>query len=383
MNRNKVFKFDARDNAVFSKFNTDGEGMKNLMVDLALKREIFDADGNKVPKREAEDTLHEMVMSFFELSPGFTPREYNRAEEAYGRSFFQILEEVEDIYIDYGIRENELFNQVVNIRSRALGEDNLFAVEADDIILAVNRVGTSHHDFSLQRLNYGSTYSVPVNRYGAAVGMELNRYMAGQEDWTKLVETLGRSLVIAQQEEIASLIVGAASKMPVATSDFIISGPASSATTSKFDSMLAAVSMANFGADVTIFGTKLGLQQLNGLADVSWASNSQKEAIATTGYLGEYKGTKMIEIPNRFRTKALSMSDTIYNNSKIYVFANGVDNSLIDGFTYGETEIVEADGKAAAIDMGRRDDIGKYEIQQSWGFGLKVRRQFGEYTITS
>lgn len=380
--KNKKYYFDAHDNNVFSTFNTDHVGMKNLMTDLALNREIFDADGNKVSKRDAEDTLHKMCMAFFELEPGFTPREYNRAEALHGRSFFQIIEEVEDKYIDYGMRENELFNKAVNMRSRALGQDNLFINEAEDIILAVNRVGTSHHDFSLQRLNVGSTYSVPVNRYGAAVGMELNRYLARQEDWTKLIEVLGRSVIMAQQEEIASLIVGAAAKMPVPSNDFIISGPATSATENTFDRMLAAVSMANYGASLTIFGTKLGLQQLNGLANVSWASEDQKKAIANTGYLGSYKGTPMIEIPNRFKTKALDMTDVLYNDKKIVVFANGVDNTLIDGFTYGETEIVEADSKAAAIDMGRRDDVGKYEIQLSWGYGLKVRRQFGEYTIT-
>ena len=321
-------------------------------------------------------------MAFFDLEPGYSPRDFNRAMEDHGRSFFQILEEVEDVYIDWGMRENELFNQVVNMRSRALGQDNLFYTEADDIILAVNRVGTSHHDFSLQRLNEGSSYSVPVYRYGAAVGMELNRYMAGQEDWTKLVDTLGRSIVMKQQEEIASLLVGAAAAMPVPSSDFIISGPATSATVSSFDKMLAAVSMANFGAELTIAGTKMGLQQLNGFADVNWASETQKQAIATTGFLGSYKGNRMIEIPNRFKSRALSMNDVLYPNNKIYVFANGVDNTLIDGYTMGETEIVTFADKQSAIDTGRRDDLGKYEVQQSWGYGLKVRRQFGEYTIT-
>ena len=382
MNKNRKFYFNEHDNSVFAKFETNHEGMKNLMIDLAFKKDIIDPDGNMVSHTEAEDTLHKMCMAFFDLEPGYSPRDFNRAMEDHGRSFFQILEEVEDVYIDWGMRENELFNQVVNMRSRALGQDNLFYTEADDIILAVNRVGTSHHDFSLQRLNEGSSYSVPVYRYGAAVGMELNRYMAGQEDWTKLVDTLGRSIVMKQQEEIASLLVGAAAAMPVPSSDFIISGPATSATVSSFDKMLAAVSMANFGAELTIAGTKMGLQQLNGFADVNWASETQKQAIATTGFLGSYKGNRMIEIPNRFKSRALSMNDVLYPNNKIYVFANGVDNTLIDGYTMGETEIVTFADKQSAIDTGRRDDLGKYEVQQSWGYGLKVRRQFGEYTIT-
>lgn len=382
MNKNRKLFFDNHDTATFSNHGTSADGIKNLMIDMALHREIKDDEGNVISNAEANEKLRTFALDFFELEPGFSPREYNRAEALHGRSFFQILEEVEDKYIDYGMRENELFNQVVNMRSRALGQDNLFWQEADDIILAVNRVGTSHHDLSLQRLNEGQGYSVPVYRYGAAVGMELNRFLAGQEDWTKLVETLGKSIVIKQQYEIASLVTGAAAAMPVPSGDFIISGPATNATTNSFDKMLAAVSMANYGADLTIFGTKLGLQQLNGLSDVQWASEDQKKAIANTGYLGTYKGTRLIEIPNRFNTKALDMTDTMYNDKKILVFANGTDNTLIDGYTYGETEIVEFDSKAAAIDTGRRDDIGKYEVQQSWGYGLKVRRQFGEYTIT-
>ena len=57
MNKNRKFYFNEHDNSVFAKFETNHEGMKNLMIDLAFKKDIIDPDGNMVSHTEAEDTL--------------------------------------------------------------------------------------------------------------------------------------------------------------------------------------------------------------------------------------------------------------------------------------------------------------------------------------
>lgn len=375
MNRNRLM-FTNNVKNVFAKYETSYDEVKNLMSDLAMHREMFDADGNKITKQEAEKTLLEISRDIFGLSDNYSPREFNRAMRDHSREWFDIIEETVDEYIEYGMRESELFNQLVNYRTRKLGQDNLFWVPGDDIILSVAKVGTSHHDYILQRYNEGESYTVPVARYGAAIGADINRYMAGQEDWDRLVNAIGKAFILKQQVEIYNLAMNAAEKLPVQTG-FVETGALSSTTKEKFDEVIANVSAANDGAAVVIFGTSLALKQINKLADVDWASNSQKEDIAAMGRLGSYEGTMLFEVPQRFADKSLTTK--LFDDKKLLFLPVGVDNKLIDFFTYGETEIDEVTEKGEA--SGRYDDLMKYEVQMSWGAAVRIHRQFGMWTL--
>lgn len=375
MNRNRLM-FTNNVKNVFAKYETSYDEVKNLMSDLAMHREMFDADGNKITKQEAEKTLLEISRDIFGLSDNYSPREFNRAMRDHSREWFDIIEETVDEYIEYGMRESELFNQLVNYRTRKLGQDNLFWVPGDDIILSVAKVGTSHHDYILQRYNEGESYTVPVARYGAAIGADINRYMAGQEDWDRLVNAIGKAFILKQQVEIYNLAMNAAEKLPVQTG-FVETGALSNTTKEKFDEVIANVSAANDGAAVVIFGTSLALKQINKLADVDWASNSQKEDIAAMGRLGSYEGTMLFEVPQRFADKSLTTK--LFDDKKLLFLPVGVDNKLIDFFTYGETEIDEVTEKGEA--SGRYDDLMKYEVQMSWGAAVRIHRQFGMWTL--
>ncbi len=376
MNRNRLM-FTSNVKNVFAKYETSYDEVKNLMSDLAMHREMYDDEGNKISKQEAEKTLLDISRDIFGLSDDYTPREFNRAMRDHSREWFDIIEETVDEYIEYGMRESELFNQLVNYRTRKLGQDNLFWVPGDDIILSVAKVGTSHHDYILQRYNEGESYTVPVARYGAAIGADINRYMAGQEDWDRLVNAIGKSFIMKQQVEIYNLAMNAANKLPVQTG-FVETGALSDSTKEKFDEIIANVSAANDGAGVVIFGTSLALKQINKLAKVDWASDSQKEDIATMGRLGNYEGTALFEVPQRFADKSLTTK--LFDDKKLLFLPVGVDNKLIDFFTYGETEIDEVTEKGE--EHGRYDDLMKYEVQMSWGAAVRIHRQFGMWTLS-
>lgn len=377
MNRNRKLVFSNHVNNVFTTLDFDYDSAKNLMLDLALHRDIYDEDGNKISKQMANEKLREITLAIFELEPGFSDREYHRAMKKHSQEWFEIVEETVDEYIAYGMRENEIFNQLVNVRSRALGQDNLFWVPEKDVILSIAKVGTSHHDYILQRLGKGESYAVPVARYGAAVGMELNRYMAGQEDWDKLIATLAKSFTMKQQVEIYNLAMSAATQLPV-TTGFVGTGAFSTSTKAAVDAIIENVSAANDGAEVVAIGTRTALKNFTKLGDVNWIAPSMKESVAHTGLLGDYEGTDLIVVEQRFADSTLTTK--LFDDTKILFLAKGVDNKLIDMFTYGETEIDEITEKGE--EHGRYDDLGKYEIQMSWGMAVRVKRMFGQWTLT-
>ena len=73
---------------VFAQNETNYDEVKNLMTDLAKGREMFDADGNKIAKADAEKKLLELSRSIFGLSEGYTARDFKRAMRDHSREWF-------------------------------------------------------------------------------------------------------------------------------------------------------------------------------------------------------------------------------------------------------------------------------------------------------
>lgn len=360
---------------VFGQFETDYESVKNLMTDLALKKEIFDSEGNKVAKADAEARLREINMSLFGLSEGYSPRDLKRAMRDHGREWFDVIEEVVDFIVTTGFNDSEWFNQLVEYRNLKIGQENLFVTDTD-MILDVAKVGTSHHDHILQRYNAKDTFTIPLARYAVAVGADINRYMAGQEDWDVLVAAIARAYTVKIQSEIFEQISNAASALPV-TAGFVNSGTLDPSTKALFDEIVENVSAANNGVQVAIFGTKSALRKLSALVPVDWIAASQKESVAMSGRIGYYEGVLLVETPQRFADR--TMSTKLLDDKKLFIMPLGVDNKIVCMVDQGETEIDEITEKGEA--NGRIDDIMKYEVQRTFGIGTKIGRYFGEWTI--
>lgn len=356
---------------VFDEMKTSYEEVKNLMFDL-YKNELDEG----ISKREAEDKLREVSLRIFGLTKDSSRRERERAYRDYGRQYFDVIEEVTDWTVSTGLKENEWFNVLVNYRNLKEGDANLFVNEHEEVILSVARMGKRHHDTMLQRLPENTTYSVETDVYGAAVGADIDRYLIGQEDWTKLVDAITKAFVEKIQELIFAEVLEAPKKLP-AQSEFVQTGALNTANRKKFNKILQNVSVANDNADVVIMGTMVALQELENLIDVKWAADSQKEDIAKMGRLGNYGRYTLVEIPQRFARNDVTKS--MYKDDTLFVFASG-DNKLVDMVDVGETLIEEITDRGTT--NSNIADIMKYEVQRELGVSTRIGRYFGSWTIT-
>lgn len=363
--------FNNRVMNVFAEMGTSYDEIKNLMFDL-YRGELSDG----ITKKDAEDKLREMSLKIFGLTKESSKRDRKRAYAEHGRQFFDVIEEVVDWTVSTGLKENEWFDVLVNYRNLAEGDENLFYNEADEVILSIARMGKRHHDTMLQRLNEGSTYSVETDLYGAAVGADIDRYLLGQEDWTKLVDAITKAFAIKVQELIFAAILEAPAKLPVQTG-FVEAGALNESTRKTFNKVLQNVSVANDNADVVIMGTMVGLQELENLIKVDWIAASQKESVATMGRLGNYGRYQLVEIPQRFARN--DVTKDMYDDNVLWIFASG-DDKLVDMIDVGETLIDEITERGEA--NGRIDDIMKYEVQRELGIATRIGRFFGQWTIT-
>lgn len=356
---------------VFDEMKTSYEEVKNLMFDL-YKDELDDG----ISKREAEDKLREVSLRIFGLTKDSSRKERERAYRDHARQYFDVIEEVTDWTVSTGLKENEWFNALVNYRNLKEGDTNLFVNEHEEVILSIARMGKRHHDTMLQRLPENTTYSVETDVYGAAVGADIDRYLIGQEDWTKLVDAITKAFVVKIQELIFAEILEAPKKLP-AQSEFVQTGALNTTNRKKFNKILQNVSVANDNADVVIMGTMVALQELENLIDVKWVADSQKEDIAKMGRLGNYGRYTLVEIPQRFARNDVTKS--MYKDDTLFVFATG-DNKLVDMVDVGETLIEEITDRGTA--NSNIADIMKYEVQRELGVSTRIGRYFGLWTIT-
>ena len=364
--------FNNRVMNVFAEMGTSYDEVKNLMFDL-YKGELSDG----ITKAEAENKIREVSLKIFGLTKDASKRDRKRAYAEHGRQFFDVIEEITDFTVSTGLKENEWFTALVNYKNMADGDENLFKNEHEEVILSIARMGKRHHDTMLQRLPEGKTYSVETDLYGIAVGADIDKYLMGQEDWTKLVDSITKAFVVKVQELIFAEILAAPAKLPVQTG-FVQTGALTEATRKNFNKVLQNVSVANDNADVVIMGTMVGLQELENLIKVDWISDGQKADKAAMGRLGNYGRYQLVEIPQRFAKN--DVTKDMYNDNVLWIFAAG-DDKLVDMIDVGETLIDEITERGEA--NGRIDDIMKYEVQRELGVATRIGRYFGQWTITA
>ena len=375
----KKINFSAHVMNVFNEMETNYEQIKNLMYDLAMGNEIYDAESERViSKSEAEEKLRTVCQKVFGVTADSSKRELKRAYRDHGREFFDIIEEVIDVVISHGFKENEFFQNFVDYRNLALGDAYEFYSE-EEVILSIAKVGVSHHDYILQRLGKGETFTIPYARYGAAVGADINMYMIGREDWSALTNAISRAFSIRIQQEVYAQLLSAANSIPASIrSGFVGTGVLGSATKDAFDAIIANVETAN-ESSVVILGTKTALKKLNALSDVNWRAESLKEDVSHSGRIGDYEGTTLMEIPQRFTSK--TDLTPLIDNTKLWILPAGQTDKFIKVVDVGETEIDEITEKGE--EHGRWDDIMKYEVQRSYGISTILGRYFGQWTLSN
>lgn len=346
--------------------------VRNLMFDVANHREIYDAEEDRVISlNEADEKIRDIVSTKLGLSKNATPRQINRAmKRESALELFEVIEEIIDERVATGWHDSEFFNNYVESRNIADGDSQEFYTDAKDLYLHVAKVSGSHHDLIMQKLNEGSSFSVPMSWYGVKVGTDIRLFLTGRKNWADFIDAVVRSFVKLIQDTIYVEFVGAASKIPP-TSQFNKTSAINTSTKATFDTLIEDVEIAN-EAPAVIMGTKTALKKLTGFADVNWIAEGQKESVANTGILGNYEGTTLIEIPQRFALN--DTSNKLVDSTKLYIMPQ-VDNRFVKFVDGGETSLeVTEEGDTM-------NDQQSYEVQRRMGVASVISRYFGVWTI--
>lgn len=341
------------------KFNFSTEEMQvyDLALDLARGDFSLHVDGDKVSKKDLEDHLRETINN--DILKGAT------LYQAYRRNnivMFEIIEEIVNTTIAEDVLESPFIDAFVEVKNRALGDKTAFYSEGG--LLSVASFSGDHWDTNRQSIDLGEEFTLPKEWIFIHVYDELERFLLGITTLEKLTDKVYKSINKYIQDRLYAQFQNVANSVP---SEFSASGNSEAALGKLCDLVQAA---GGYGS-LTIAGTKAALRKLVDIVPDKTFANSQKEAKANTGSIGEWEGNKLMVIPQTLKsgTFELALSD-----NQLFIMGGDVKPIKLEfiGDTRSDMDTTGKKYNDMTMDM---------QVQTCMGIGMLLPPYFGMFTF--
>lgn len=352
----------------FAKQDCAYDEFRNLMMDT------YSDNLESVNKKEANEAIRKVMFSLLELNSDTvrSQKHFRRAMQKHKTELFEVIEDVIEERQLHGWGSDPFFMNFVETKNLAYGDVNEFYTEKECYLTAY-RVAYGHHDYALQRLGYGESFTVKTDTYGIAVGADIRSFLMGNTDWTAMIDAVYEAMDRQIKDLIYGELTAIGDKIPMSTL-FNKATPLTAATKSVVDDLIELVRSANEDAEVVVAGTPAAIRKLSALTDIQWVSGDMKNEKYHTGKLGFYEGTALMEIPQRLEKVGGELKAKIDNNV-LYVLPKASEK-FIKFVNVGDAEILEVTEKGARI-----DDTMKFELSQSFGVSSIVTQYMGRIEI--
>lgn len=337
-------------------FSTEEAKVFSLALDLA-REEYSLADG--VTKKDLEKHLRETINN--DILGGLTLYQAMRRNKI---AIFEIVEEIVTTAIGENVMDSPFMNEFVEFKNRALGDDTAFYSEGG--LLTVASFAGNHWDTNRQLIDLGEEFTLPKEWIFVHVYEDLERFLLGITPLDKMMDKIYKSINKYIQDRIYAQFQNVANAVP---GDFTATGNDEDSLGKLCDIVQAA---GGYGT-LTLAGTKGALRKLANAVPEKMFANTQKEAKAMTGSIGDWEGNRLMVIPQTLKsgTFELALSDKD-------VFIMGGDTKPIKLELIGDTRTLDRlDGK------GNNDMSIDMQVQTKMGCGLILPAYFGKYTFTA
>lgn len=365
----KLMNFDAHVREIFENDDAKFASFSKLMLDVAN-----DNLEDGITIKEANAKITAMFKKIIGCDENSSKAEVRKAIRKNQQVLFDLIEEVVPNLLQSGWQDNPFFNEFVETRNIDIGDQNVFYTE-DETILTVSKVSGNHWDLDRQRLGKGTTFSVATSWYGIAVYSEYEKLLTGLENFATFVTKLYEAVDRFVNESIYEAFVSAASELPGGAGgagQWVKTGDLGDATKDAFMTLIEDVQMAT-GMDVVIMGTKAALSKLEGMQKIDWVSDEMKQERYTTGRLGYFEGTRLVEIKQGFK-----LNDTTHrlvNDKQLFIMPVG-DNKFVKVVNEGQPEMRQVQDNVTNQDM-------TYDFRYMFkiGVGVQIGLRFGVWNI--
>lgn len=252
-----------------------------LMKMTELQQLSYDAYNGKVDKfsvQDAETLIREKLVEC--VGGKWNYRQFKKNEH----DFYALIEEL--ITINLSNLTVEQFDEWVEVKDFELGDKIEFRVENTNLF-QVGNIATGTNTIRRQRM-LDSKLPTTAYKMSIAIYEEFDKFLAGRIDWTRLVDKVGKSFNREVALQISRAVQNAYSSIHA---NLKYEGTYSDAQLSKLISKVKGIC----GTEVAIYGVSDAIENIVGaecLADLA-----DRRAY---GYVKEFKGTKVIELPQTY-----------------------------------------------------------------------------------
>ena len=342
-----------------SKINFSKEESKvyDLTLDLARNDFSMHVESDKVTKKDLEEHLRNTINN--DILKGATLYQAFRRNNIV---MFEIIEEIVNTTIGEDVLNSPFIDAFVEVKNRALGDTTAFYSEGG--MLSVASFAGNHWDTNRQALDLGEEITLPKEWFYIHVYEELERFLLGITTLDKMIDKIYKAINKYIQDRLYAQFQNVATAVPA---EFSATGNSEEAVGNLCDLVQAAGGYSS----LTIAGTKGALRKLANIIPDKMFADTQKEAKANTGSIGEWEGNKLMVIPQTLKsgTFELALDDSM-------LFIMGGDSKPIKLEFIGDTRSdMDTTGKK------NNDQTVDIQVQTRMGMGLVLSPYFGVFTF--
>lgn len=342
------------------KTNFSAEEMKvlDLANDLARGDFSLHVDKEKVTRKDLENFLRDKINN--DILKGAT------LYQAYRRNnivLFEIIEEVVNLTIANDLIEIPFIDNFVEFKNRAFGDKTAWYSEGKTYLSVASFAG-NHWDTNRENLDAGEEFTLPKEWCYIHIYDELERFLLNLASFERFTDVIYRSFNKYIKER---LYMQFQNVMNVVPKEFSQNGNSEEAVGNLCD----LVQTAGGYSSLTIAGTKGALRKLTDMIPDKYFADSQREAKAKTGGIGEWEGNRLMVIPQVLKPNTLELA---LNDDVLFIM--GGDVKPIKFEFIGDTRTQEVRDGRVNNDMSM-----ELQVQTCFGIGMMLPEVFGKFTF--
>lgn len=343
---------------VKTNFSADEMKIFDLANDLARGDFSIHVDKEKVTRADLENHLRETINN--DILKGCT------LYQAYRRNnitLFEIVEEIVNLTISNDFADIPFIDNFVEFKNRALGDKTAWYSEGKSYVTVASFAG-NHWDTNREALDGGEEYTLEKEWVYIHVYDELERFLLGIASLERLTDVIYKSFNKYLKERIYVMFQ---SIMSVVPAEFSANGNSEEAVGALCDLVQAAGGYSN----LTIAGTKGALRRLGAIVPDKYFADSQREAKASTGTIGEWEGNKLMVIPQVIKPGTFELA---LDNDVVFIMGGDVKPIKVEFI--GDTRTQEVrDGRV------NNDMTLELQVQTCFGMGMELPQAFGKFVF--
>lgn len=330
---------------------------------VQLGVDVYRKQPNKYSMDDSNKVLREALI---EANGGSTVLDYKAIRDGKCNGVFSIVEQILDVTVDEGLKEDDHFNSLVEYRNVAAGDRNEFIVE-DKTLFVIDDAAEGTQGVRRQRLGGSESTYIPTSFKFIRIYEELNRVLAGRVDFNHLIQSVSESVRQKLLSDVYTLWSNVTADQIGGTMYFPAAGSYDANTLLE---IIAHVEAVSGGKPATIIGTKKAARML--APDIQ-GFDSQKD-IYNMGYYGKFYGTPVVVTPQRHQ---IGSTDFMFDDNVLTIIAG--DQKPVKVVREGNPTVVMGNP------TDRRDFTQEYMYGEKYGVGLLVSDNtgLGKYQLSN